>query len=149
MWKIFLLSQMGANIPPWFSAISHVNIVCKGKRRNLWSVFSVRSYFHHVFIFCQILHEFKFLSGWGIVDKLQSKLEVYGKTILEFKTNSGKEKLAPIKTKIMATTSDQERKCRYDWILTDCRRWLYAMAFHLHRLHVVKVEILILIPIYS
>ena len=69
--------------------------------------------FDHVFIFCQILHEFKFLPGWDILDKLQSKLEVHGKTILEFKTNAGKEKLAPIKTKIMATTSDQERKCRY------------------------------------
>ena len=69
--------------------------------------FPVRSYFDHVFIFCQILQEFKRLTGWDVLDKLQSKLEVHGKTILEFKTNAGKEQLAP-----MATTSEQERKCR-------------------------------------
>ena len=74
--------------------------------------FPVRSYFDHVFIFCEILQEFKRLTGWDVLDKLQSKLEVHRKTILEFKTNAGKEQLAPIKTKIMANASEQERKCR-------------------------------------
>ena len=41
-------------------------------------------------------------------------MKAHGKTILEFKINAGKEKLAAIKTKIMATISEQERKSRYD-----------------------------------
>ena len=64
----------------------------------------------------QVLEEFKHLTGWSVIDRLNESLKQYCKLILKMKTTTDKRNLKKMKTDIIGTKTEKEKDCKLIFI---------------------------------
>ena len=60
----------------------------------------------------QVLEEFKHLTGWSVIDKLNESLSQYCKLILKTKTTTDKGNLKKMKADISGARTEKEKECK-------------------------------------